>query len=92
VTTGLRPEAIESDEQLLGQVMDDAIAPDHLIALSDQCRRLLESLPDDTLRQVARWKLEGYTNGEIAEQLGVAKRTVERKLNLIRRDWSEEEA
>jgi DNA-directed RNA polymerase specialized sigma24 family protein len=34
---------------------------------------------------VAVWKMEGYTNEEIAGKLGCATRTVERKLFLIRR-------
>ena len=33
------------------------------------------------------WKLEGYTNPEIAEQLECTLRTVERKLERIRAYW-----
>jgi DNA-directed RNA polymerase specialized sigma24 family protein len=36
------------------------------------------------------WKLEGYTNQEIAGKLGCALRTVERTLRLIRRIWNQE--
>jgi DNA-directed RNA polymerase specialized sigma24 family protein len=50
-------------------------------------RRLLELLGDDTLRQIALWKMESYTNHEIAEKLDVAISTVERKLRLIRETW-----
>ena len=41
------------------------------------------------LQQVALWKLEGYTNEEIAgpSMLDCAPRTVERKLAVIRRTW-----
>jgi DNA-directed RNA polymerase specialized sigma24 family protein len=48
-------------------------------------------LEDDELRAIARLKLEGFTNPEIAERLGVVERTVERRLNRIRRQWSEGE-
>jgi DNA-directed RNA polymerase specialized sigma24 family protein len=51
----------------------------------------LGRLGDDTLRQVALLKLEGYENAEIAARLNCALRTVERKLNLIRALWAEEE-
>jgi DNA-binding CsgD family transcriptional regulator len=34
------------------------------------------------------WKLEGYTNDEIAAKLGCARRTVERKLRVIRAVWT----
>lgn len=46
-------------------------------------------LPDEGLRQVARLRLEGYTNGEIARQLGTSERSIERKLSLIRGFWQE---
>jgi DNA-directed RNA polymerase specialized sigma24 family protein len=36
---------------------------------------------------LATLKLEGYTNDEIADTLGVVTRTIERKLNLIRQLW-----
>jgi RNA polymerase sigma factor (sigma-70 family) len=50
------------------------------------CRRL-DSLGDDTLRAVAQWKLEGYSNEEIAQMLNCVVRTVERKLRVIRSIW-----
>lgn len=40
-----------------------------------------------SLRQYAVARLEGYSNGEIAEEFGVALRTVERKLQMIRTTW-----
>ena len=45
----------------------------------------LDSLGDDTLKAVALWKLEGYSNEEIAAKLRCVTRSVERKLNVIRR-------
>jgi DNA-binding NarL/FixJ family response regulator len=50
---------------------------------------LLERL-DESLRPIARMKLEGYTNTEISAKLGVVERTVERRLNLIRRIWTQD--
>jgi hypothetical protein len=35
-------------------------------------------------------RLEGFNNDEIAERLGYGRRTVSRKLELIRRRWLEE--
>lgn len=57
---------------------------------SEQFRFLLGILTDDSLRAVALMRLDGYANAEIAVKLGVCERTVERKLNLIRSQWSEE--
>jgi IS30 family transposase len=55
----------------------------------EECSRLLDRLQDDSLRQIACWKMEGYTNDEIAERLNVVTRTVERKLKIIRQKWTE---
>ena len=52
----------------------------------------LDRLGDDRLRDIAAKKLEGYSNVEIAKQLGVAVRTVERKLGRIRTCWEGEGA
>lgn len=45
---------------------------------------------DDTLRRIALMRMEGYSNSQIAESIGVSERSVERKLNLIRSDWAGE--
>ena len=55
--------------------------------MAEECRRLLDSLDDDSLRQVALSRMEGYNNDEIADQLGCARRTVARRLDLIRKTW-----
>jgi DNA-directed RNA polymerase specialized sigma24 family protein len=55
--------------------------------IAEECQRLLGLLTDPTLRTIALRKMEGFTNAEIAADLGVVGRTVERKLNLIRRLW-----
>ncbi len=48
--------------------------------MADEARRLFESLADDSLREVVRLRLEGYSNDEIARALDCGLRTVERKL------------
>lgn len=53
--------------------------------------RLMDSLEDDSLRQVVRLKLEGHTNKEIAAQIGKSVATIERKLSVIRKRLSESE-
>ena len=56
----------------------------------DDFTKLLARLDDKQLRQLALWKLEGYTNEEIAAKLDCKPATVEHKLRLIRRTWAEE--
>ncbi len=58
--------------------------------VAEECRRLLDCLGDADLRQIAQMKLEGYTNAEIALQLGCVETTVERRLKLIRSRWKME--
>jgi DNA-directed RNA polymerase specialized sigma24 family protein len=58
--------------------------------MEEQHARLLASLRDETLRQVAVHRMEGYSNQEIAEALNISLRSVERKLRLIRNEWSHE--
>ena len=60
--------------------------------VAEETRRLLGRLGDDQLRQIALDRMEGYTTEEIADRLGCARRTVARRLDLIRQTWSEEPA
>ena len=55
--------------------------------VAEECRRLLDELRDDTLRQIALMRMEGYTNDEIAERLDCGLRSITRKIELIRRTW-----
>jgi DNA-directed RNA polymerase specialized sigma24 family protein len=71
----------------LEAILDQDPGPATLVELEEGCRRLLDRLGDDTLRRIALWKMEGYTRDEIAEKLGCARRTVARKLELIRKMW-----
>jgi DNA-directed RNA polymerase specialized sigma24 family protein len=64
--------------------------PEFAAQVTEECRRLMQLLRNDTLRQVALWKMEGYTNEEIAAKLGCVCYTVERKLRAIRQLWSAE--
>ena len=58
--------------------------------MAEECRRLLDRLGDNSLRDVAVWKMEGYSNDEIAGRLGCVSRTVERKLRARRRPFGDD--
>jgi DNA-directed RNA polymerase specialized sigma24 family protein len=68
-------------------VVGDEPTPEFAAQAAEEYRRLLERLGDDQLRSIAVWKMEGYTNEEIAARLGCAVATVERRLHLIRKIW-----
>lgn len=68
----------------------EEMTPHFLCALEDEHQRLLGLLRDDGLRRIALMRMEGYQDDEIATELGISLRTVERKLQLIREKWAAE--
>ena len=73
------------------EVVSREPTPEAAASMVEEMRLRFEQLGDDSLRNVAQWRMEGHTNREIAEKLGCQERTVERKLRLIRRLWNEGE-
>jgi DNA-directed RNA polymerase specialized sigma24 family protein len=71
----------------LDQVIGREPSPEFAAQMAEGYGRLLESLGDESLRTVAVWRMEGYTNDEIAHRLGCARRTIARRLELIRATW-----
>lgn len=63
-------------------------SPEDCILLTESVENLL-GLLDGDLPLIAVYKLEGRTNQEIAGLLDCAVATIERRLSLIRRLWSE---
>jgi DNA-directed RNA polymerase specialized sigma24 family protein len=77
----------DSSLNAIDQVVGDEPTPQFAAQVAEQCQILLDVLDDDSLRAIARLKLEGFTNREVAAKIDRAERTVEWKLNLIRRTW-----
>jgi RNA polymerase sigma factor (sigma-70 family) len=80
----------ELDRSEAEQILVRGPTPELAVQASEQCRHLFALLVDESLRKVARLKLEGYTNAEIAAELGLVEATVERKLQRIRGLWARE--
>ena len=74
----------------LDTLCGDVPTPEFMAALKEEHSKLMDLLQDEVLRQIATWTLEGYAPEEIAEQLSVSVRTVQRKLRLIREIWSQQ--
>jgi DNA-directed RNA polymerase specialized sigma24 family protein len=79
-----------ADDAGLQELAGSEPTPEFLAQLAEEHQRLLGMLRDDTLRHIAQWKMDGFTNEEIAGKLGVATRSVERKVRLIRDQWGAE--
>jgi DNA-directed RNA polymerase specialized sigma24 family protein len=58
--------------------------------VAEETQRLLNALGSKELRSVAVWKMEGYSNEEIAKELGYVERTVERRMRIIRGHFERE--
>ena len=63
-------------------------SPAEAALLNEALERRLEALADPELRQIALWRLEGYTNREIAARLDCTERAVERRMERIRSKWT----
>lgn len=58
--------------------------PREAALLAEQMAVFLKKLGSPEFRQIATWRLEGYSNAEIATKIGRVESTVERKLKTIR--------
>jgi DNA-directed RNA polymerase specialized sigma24 family protein len=77
-------------ESPIDQIVGREPTPEFAAQVAEECRRLLDRLGDGELRQMAIWKMEGFTNAEIAAKADCAVPTVERRLRLIRKTWDQE--
>jgi RNA polymerase sigma factor (sigma-70 family) len=84
----------QSAEQDADEVMGREPSPEVAAQMSEEFQHLLDRLGDPILRSIALWRMEGFSNKEIAEKLSQVRRThertVERKLERIRAIWSQE--
>jgi len=87
VLFGQNLDAADGSLAGLEQIAARGPSPEFAAMMAEECRKLLDALDDDSLRQVAVSRMEGYNNDEIAAELGCARRTVARRLELIRKTW-----
>lgn len=76
----------------LDHVAADSPPPELTVMLCDEANHLLGQLAAGDLREIARLTLEGHSTSEIADQLNTTKRTVQRRLALIRAQWQARQA
>jgi RNA polymerase sigma factor (sigma-70 family) len=83
----IRGDSYAGEEGGLQTIADTEPTPEFLHQLAEEHQRLAAALDNDVQRQIAVWKLEGWTGQEIALKLGITRRSVERKLERIREIW-----
>jgi DNA-directed RNA polymerase specialized sigma24 family protein len=85
------PEADAGPEEAsLVQILSREPTPAFAAQVAEEYQRLLELLGDPELRAIAVYKMEGDTTDQIAAKLKRAPRTVERRVQLIRKLWEKE--
>ncbi len=78
-------DSAEDACEITHQILSREPSPEVIVLVAEQYDRWMNALDSEELRKISQWKLEGYTNEEIADKYGVTTRTVERKLQLIRK-------
>lgn len=74
----------------INQIEGHARGPVTLSDFAQDCQEMFDLLDDDKLRAIALLRVEGYSVDEIAAKMECAKRSVERRLRLIRTIWNSE--
>lgn len=75
--------------ELLQSLPSHEPTPAFAAEVAEMSEYLMSKLPEPDLKKLVLLKLEGHTNEDIAELMKVTRRTVQRKLERIRRIWLE---
>ncbi len=84
-TAALRDVSVEapvSDQDAIARLVDREPGPEEAAILLDQIEVLLNNLPS-MYCDVLDWRLQGHSANDIANRLGVSRRTVYRALELL---------
>lgn len=88
-----KDQTLEGALETIDHDLDSFLAEDsesdlQLFEIIDCWQEMIRQIKDPVAKEVAKLKLEGHNNREIAELLGIVSRTVERKSELIEQRWS----
>lgn len=85
----VRPQSTEVNDEIVNGFVCSEPTPAIEMEMKENIESAIEQLQEADLKTIALMKLDGYTNQEIATQLGRGLSTVERKLRAIRGIWSQ---
>lgn len=80
-------ESVFCEERGLDGLPSSEPSPEFAAGFEETCAEMFSGLDSEKLRKVGLLKMEGYSDLEVAEQLSCSRRTVQRRLELIRRNW-----
>ena len=66
------------------------VSPAWIASVADSLNHLLSNFSDGELRSIVLYKLEGYSNTEVADKIGRSVPTIERRLRIVREKWRQE--
>ncbi|MEM7476401.1 MAG: ECF-type sigma factor [Planctomycetota bacterium] len=77
-----------SVEDILRRMASKEPSPEFIADMSETLESLFQRLNDRKLCEIALLRLQGCTNEDIAQQQDCSVRTIERRVAIIRRNWS----
>jgi DNA-directed RNA polymerase specialized sigma24 family protein len=80
--------ASDAGDGPLAELIAQEPTPEFAVMVAEETHLQLALLGDEQLRQIALDRMAGYSTEEIAERQGCARRTIARRLDLIRQIWS----
>lgn len=86
-------ESVFSERQLdQGDQLGDGLlsrepTPEFVAELHETSERLFAAIDEPDLKEIAMLRVEGFNDSEIADRLNCSRRTVQRRLTMIRRIW-----
>ncbi|MEM7315067.1 MAG: ECF-type sigma factor, partial [Planctomycetota bacterium] len=83
-------QRVDDPDSYFQTLVSDDLTPEKDVVMREECGRLIELLEMRELKLVALLKIESHTNDEIAELLNCSRRSVQRRLVLIRDILSKE--
>lgn len=89
LTEAMLQPSDDSHVSLLQSLPTHEPTPAFAAEVADMSEYLMTQLHESDLQKLVLLKLEGHTNEEVAELMNITRRTVQRKLERIRRIWLE---
>ena len=82
---------VTDGDSILNLLSSADLPPDLSLSMQEECEQRLNSLRQEELKLVVLLKIEGYTNEEVAKTMGCTRRSIQRRLALIREIWTEDD-
>ena len=94
VARHVAPDLVRATDLHMGVEQLQALepTPEFAVEVADLSEKFFELLPEPELKQLMLLKLEGWTNEECADRMHLSRRTIQRKLERVRRIWMDWQA